>query len=70
MDLREFLFRKNMSKRQMSEVLGCNYQTVCHWVRGDHYPNIEMAKKIIRLSKGEITLDDIYGKKVGTKVDE
>lgn len=67
MDVREFLFRKNMSKRQLSEILGCNYQSVCHWVRGTHLPNIATAKKLIEFSKGEITIEDLYGKSVGIK---
>lgn len=65
MDLREFLFRKNMSKRQLAEILGCNYQTICAWYNGRHFPMLPQAKKLIEYSKGLITLEDIYAKKVG-----
>lgn len=67
MDLREFLFRKNMSRRELSDVLGVCYQSVCNWYRGKTSPNLAQAKKIMEYSKGLITLEDLYGKKVGLK---
>ncbi len=69
MDIREFLFRKNMSRRELSEVLGVCYHTISNWQKGTRAPRLSQAKKLIEYSKGLITLDDLYGKRLGTKVE-
>jgi transcriptional regulator with XRE-family HTH domain len=44
---------------EVSEKLGVSRATVQHWLRRRATPRLEVAQKIIRLSKGKLTVTDI-----------
>ncbi len=50
------------TQEKLADALKIKQGTVSDWVRGRISPSIKNAKKIIELTKGAITYDDIYGK--------
>jgi DNA-binding transcriptional regulator YdaS (Cro superfamily) len=45
--------------KKLSKILGVNQSAVQHWCGGRARPRLETSYKIIKLSKGSLTLKDI-----------
>lgn len=50
------------TQEKLAANLEITQQTVSDWVRGKINPSIENARKMIELTNGAITYDDIYKK--------
>jgi DNA-binding XRE family transcriptional regulator len=63
MDLREFMFRKELTAVAMAELVGCNPQSFVSLKKRKTSPSLLNAMKIIELSEGEVKIDDLLSKK-------
>lgn len=52
--------RKFGGTKRLSEVLGISQQTIQHWCAGRARPGVEDCYQMLQLSKGALTLKDIY----------
>lgn len=60
MTIREFLEENEISSRKFAKALGVHPVTVRKWLCGTHRPLPNVSMKIVEMSFGKITLDDIY----------
>lgn len=61
MQLREWIFKERMSNKAFAKLMDVSYVTVYGIVNGRQEPNIKNAKKIINLTNGEVSWEDLYG---------
>jgi predicted transcriptional regulator len=59
MNLRSFI-GTFPSQMHAAKRLGVNPSAVSHWMQGRRKPSIALAKKMVRISQGRLTLDQIY----------
>lgn len=55
MNLKEYLFRKDISQVEFAEKLGVTRETVSRIVKQRNNPSPKLAKKIEELTNGEVT---------------
>ena len=58
MQLKEYLFRKNMKISEFAAKIGERHHKVYWVIRGGN-PTLGVAKKIIEETNGQVTLDDL-----------
>lgn len=61
MNIKEYLRTHKITPVEFANEIGVVRQTVAHWLSGRNYPNRYWAKRIERVTKGVVTLQDIYG---------
>ena len=59
MTFKEWVNQYGMPK--LADRLGLTRQCIQKWMVGLTYPSVKTAKRIVRLSKGEIDYNSIYG---------
>lgn len=59
MTLIEWRKSKNMTQEEVARLLGTDQGTYSHWERGARSPALDAAEKILRVTKGEVTLADL-----------
>jgi hypothetical protein len=67
--LRGYLDTNNMSYADFSYKMGCSPAAICMWVNGKANPNYLMAKKMHRVTKGEIPIT-LWGYMMGSRLKE
>jgi DNA-binding XRE family transcriptional regulator len=60
MTISEYLKKNKLTRGQFARDVGVVRQAVSHWLDRRNYPSRNIAKKIERMTKGEVTLQDIY----------
>ena len=61
-NIKRFLAKNNMNRKELSECMGVPYTTVCSWVSGDMYPRIDKIEKMAQVfgvSKANLIEEDI-----------
>ncbi len=64
MRLREWMNKENHTAQTLSEELGASKRNVEKWSRGERLPRSEMAFKIIQLTNGEVSGNDLIAQQV------
>lgn len=59
MKLVEFLEKKQISKAKFAELLGVHESFIHKICKGTRRPGVELAREIIKHTKGKITLDEL-----------
>jgi transcriptional regulator with XRE-family HTH domain len=68
MDLREYLFKNNLTIVRLAKILNANRQYIHAWLRGDISPSQDLLNKIKTLTNGQISTFEqlvdrrLYGK--------
>lgn len=62
MKLKKFLMVNDMSIQDLADALKASHETVRRYVHETRYPRPATAQKIVILTKGAVSLADIYGK--------
>ena len=53
-------FLNSQNKKALAKKLGCSVISVYMWGRRETFPKRPLAKKLIEISEGNLTYDDIY----------
>lgn len=61
MTIQEWQIKHKIKTRHLARLLGISESAIWRIKNGTRCPRLALAKKIIELAGGEITLDDIYG---------
>jgi len=61
MTILEYINKYGLTRPQFAKKLGVVHQAISHWITGERHPRPSMAKKIIKKTGGEVTMQDIYG---------
>jgi len=64
MTLKEWKLKRGFRTLDIAVLLGITDSGVARIVAGNRYPSPTLARKIIAVSKGEITWEDLYGKEL------
>lgn len=59
--MKDYLFRKNISVKQLAGDLDISTSYLYQLIRGERKPSIELAQKIEDYTKGEVTLGMLLG---------
>jgi len=51
---------EKLGDEKAAKLFGVKERTVASWRRGERIPAPKTAKKIVRVAKGDLTLDDVY----------
>lgn len=60
MDIKEYLETNSISQSEFARTIGVKQPTVHKWVHGLSLPDVRHARVIVELTKGEISLNDMY----------
>lgn len=60
MKLRDFLSARDMSEAQLGRLLGIGQATVNRYVRGERIPRLEVMRRIVEVTEGEVGPADFY----------
>ena len=63
MDLETWRLEQGIPNNRLAEMLGVNKSTASRLRRRVNMPKPETAKAIVALTKGAVTLSDLYGSK-------
>jgi DNA-binding transcriptional regulator YdaS (Cro superfamily) len=61
MKIHEYLEKHSITRAKFAKKVGVIEKAVGHWITGARDPKPDTAVKIERVTKGEVTLQDIYG---------
>ncbi len=56
--LKTFRVNANLSRKDLAEKVGVNYQTIGYLERGEYFPSLELALKLAKLF--QIRVEDIF----------
>lgn len=59
--MKDYLFRKNLSVKQMAGDLKISTSYLYQLIRGERKPSIELAQRIEEITSGEVTLEMLLG---------
>lgn len=59
MNLREYLFRNEMTKTEFAKRIGTHRNTLYLIIKGKVNPSLPMAKKIEEVTNGEVQMEDL-----------
>lgn len=59
--MKDYLFRKNLSVKQMAGDLNISTSYLYQLIRGERKPSIELAQRIEKITSGEVTLEMLLG---------
>ncbi|MCB1082011.1 MAG: helix-turn-helix transcriptional regulator [Chlamydiia bacterium] len=59
--MKDYLFRKNLSVKQLAGDLNISTSYLYQLIRGERKPSIELAQRIEEITKGEVTLEMLLG---------
>jgi len=60
MHLKDYLKREKLTYIEFAKHLDCTSTTVFRIIAGTQYPKMDLAMRIVELTDGEVSLDDIY----------
>jgi DNA-binding transcriptional regulator YiaG len=60
MDIRGYLETNSISQSEFARMIGVKQPTVHKWVHGLSLPDVRHARVIVEITKGKITLNDMY----------
>ena len=60
MDIRGYLEANNISQSAFARMIGVKQPTVHKWVHGLSLPDVRHARVIVDVTKGKITMNDMY----------
>lgn len=60
MNIREYLETNSISQSEFARTIGVKQPTVHKWVHGLSLPDVRHARVIVELTKGDVTLNDMY----------
>lgn len=60
MDIKKYLTEHQVTQRMLAKTLGVTPSAVSQWISGTTEPTGRQAANIIRITHGEVTLDDLY----------
>lgn len=60
MDIKEYLESNSISQSEFARTIGVKQPTVHKWVHGLSLPDVRHARVIVDLTKGAISLNDMY----------
>lgn len=63
MELKEYLKKYGITKTGFARRMGVTYDTVINIINGKAYPSAKTAQKIVELTNGEVTFEDLFKKK-------
>lgn len=61
MDLKIYLYEKKTTQKSFAKHIGISPQLMSHIITWKREPSYYVAKRIVEETKGEVTLDDLYG---------
>lgn len=61
MDIGKWCKKKRITQRTFAKMLGVNPTSLSNYIMKRRIPRHDIARKIIELSKNEITWKDLYG---------
>jgi DNA-binding transcriptional regulator YdaS (Cro superfamily) len=61
MTILEYITTHGLTRPQFAKRIGVVHQAVSHWISGERHPRPDTAKRIIKKTDGEVTMQDIYG---------
>jgi len=60
MNLEEYLEKTCATKSAFARKLDVTYETILKIVNGDAYPSAKLAQRIVKLTNGEVTFEDLF----------
>ena len=60
MDIRSYLETNGISQSAFARTIGVKQPTVHKWVHGLSLPDVRHARVIVEITKGTVSLDDMY----------
>lgn len=63
MELEEYLKKYGTKKKWFADELGLSLTSLGRILKGSHYPSAKTAQKIVELTNGEVTFEDLFKKK-------
>ena len=63
MELQEYLEKNFIVKSKFAKAVGINPTTLHHILSGKFLPSGKTAQKIVELTNGEVTFEDLFKKK-------
>lgn len=64
MRLREWMNRENHTAQTLGIELGAPMRSVEKWTRGERFPRLDMAHKIIQVTNGEVSGNDLIAEQI------
>lgn len=65
MNIPDYLDWSNTSRAEFAKELGVSLSTITHYIAGTRIPNLSIGRKIEKITKGKVTIDELleYAKK-------
>ncbi|MCB9093038.1 MAG: helix-turn-helix transcriptional regulator [Halobacteriovoraceae bacterium] len=63
MELKDYLKKYCVTKTGFAKRLGVTYDSVLNIINGKAYPSAKTAQKIVELTNGEVTFEDLFKRK-------
>ena len=64
MTLDDWMTERKMTAEELGKTLDCSGQAVRRYRSGERMPDTEMAEKIIEISNGAVTVEDMHNARV------
>lgn len=61
MKLRDYLQARGTRQLDFAKSIGVDPSSVCRYLSGEREPRADIARKIVKVTKGMVTLEDSYG---------
>ena len=63
MELTEYFKKHGIKKVWFAESIGISLTSLGRIMKGTHYPSAKTAQKIVELTNGEVTFEDLFKKR-------
>jgi transcriptional regulator with XRE-family HTH domain len=63
--LKIYLESRGISQKEFSKMLGISQSSLSYYLNKKREPSLRIAKKIVSLTKGKVTIDDLLREKYG-----
>lgn len=60
MNIKDFLKANGLTQKQLAEKAGCTAGAISHLCTGRRKPRPEIARRIVKATKGKVSLNDLY----------
>lgn len=60
-DLKTYLELKNIKTNEFADIIGVDSSTISRYIHWHRKPSLDIAQRIVKATKGKVTIEDLLG---------
>lgn len=68
MNLKEYFEKKSLSQVSFAKKIGISKAHICNILKGKRTPSLALMRRIIEITKGEVTVGDLFNPKAPSRL--